>query len=412
MPLARIITESADDSLELTMQLRARGFVVETVSPDKVPGTPADLEVRMEEGSPEEVLNRAAAVSENEDLWVFVAPGALDERSRPIRTIPLVPHAFDVPIPRTIPTKFETTWPAAVIGENGLSKEVAPGLTAMPMRVSAEIPMAPGNGGGKRELVADLKNESATVPPVIVSSAPAMPAADVQPKVKVAVLPKLSEAPQIPEVLARAEPMNVAPTPKVTPGRVRLRGPYKISFRTGAPFWKTIAVSAVLVVLAGLLVAAIALRPHLAQSAKPATSTGPAAAGARVNPTKPVSTGVTVKSSTAPVGASSQIAAPAVPPAAGRATAQVPGPSVPQIPAKPVHESAVTAVPKRLQDTPQNAPAKPASPVANNPNKALPVRRHTGSSEADIVAEDTVVFYNHKPASSVSKTPQESGVKQ
>jgi hypothetical protein len=40
------------------------------------------------------------------------------------------------------------------------------------------------------------------------------------------------------------------------------------------------------------------------------------------------------------------------------------------------------------------------------------VRRHAGSSEADVVAEDTVVFYNHKPASPSAKTPQESGVKQ
>ena len=409
MPLARIITDSVDDSLELTMQLRARGFLVETVSPDQIPSTPADLEVRLEECSPEDVLSKAAEVTKNEDLWVFVAPGALDERARPIRTISLLPHVFDVPIPRMIPTKFETSWPVEPMGENRPSQVVAP-PTGTPVRMPAEIPLAPGNGG-KNEIAADLKKESATVPHVIVPGAPAKPTPDVQPKVKVVVLPKLSEAQQIPEVAERAEP-NRGLAPKATNRRVRLRGPYKISFQTGARFWKRIVVSSVLAVVAGLLVAVVALRPHLSQSAKPATSAGPAAVGAGVNPTKPPSSSATVKSSTAPVGAPAQIAAPAVPPVAGRATPQVAGPSVPQIAAKPVAESAAAAAAKRPRDIQQNAPAKPAasSPVPKNPNKAQPVRRHTGSPEADIVAEDTVVFYDRKPASS-GKSPQESGVK-
>jgi hypothetical protein len=409
MPLARIITDSVDDSLELTMQLRARGFLVETVSPDQIPSTPADLEVRLEECSPEDVLSKAAEVTENEDLWVFVAPGALDERARPIRTISLLPHVFDVPIPRMIPTKFETSWPVEPMGENRPSQVVAP-PTGTPVRMPAEIPLAPGNGG-KNEIAADLKKESATVPPVIVPGAPAKPTPDVQPKVKVVVLPKLSEAQQIPEVAERAEP-NRGLAPKATNRRVRLRGPYKISFQTGARFWKRIVVSSALAVVAGLLVAVVALRPHLSQSAKPATSAGPAAVGAGVNPTKPPSSSATVKSSTAPVGAPAQGVAPAVPPVAGRATPQVAGSSVPPIAAKPVAQSAAAAAAKRPRDIQQNAPAKPAaaSPVPKNPNKAQPVRRHTGSPEADIVAEDTVVFYDRKPASS-GKSPQESGVK-
>src|SRR5579864_6513201 len=166
MPLARIITDSVDDSLELTMQLRARGFLVETVSPDQIPSTPADLEVRLEECSPEDVFFNAAAATENEDLWVFVAPGALDDRARPIRTIPLLPHAFDVPIPRMIPTKFETSWPVEAMEENRPSPVVAP-LTGTNAQMPAEIPLAPRNGGGKSEIAADLKKESATVPPVI-----------------------------------------------------------------------------------------------------------------------------------------------------------------------------------------------------------------------------------------------------
>lgn len=276
------------------------------------------------------------------------------------------------------------------------------------MRMPAEIP-SPGNGGGRSELAADLKNESATMPPVIVSGAPANPTPDVQPKVKFVVLPKLSEAQQIPEVAEQAGP---GLAPKATSRRVRLRGPYKISFQTGARFWKRIVVSSALAVVAGLLVAMVALRPHLSQSAKPATSAGPAAVGAGANPTKPPSSTATVKSSTAPVGAPAQVAAPAVPPAAGRATPQVAGPSVPQIAPKPVAQSASAAAAKSPRDIQQNAPAKPAaaSPVPNNPNKAQPVRRHTGSPEADIVAEDTVVFYDRKPAPP-GKSPQEPRVK-
>jgi len=93
MPLARIITDSVDDSLELSIQLRSRGFQVETVAPDAVPSTPVDLEVRLEECAPEEVLSRASQTTTQGDLWVFVAPGALDERVRVIREIPIEPIA-------------------------------------------------------------------------------------------------------------------------------------------------------------------------------------------------------------------------------------------------------------------------------------------------------------------------------
>src|SRR4029077_5731876 len=89
MPLARIITDSVNDSLELTIQLRARGFQVETVAPGSIPNAPADLEVRLEECASEDALSRASQNSTQNDLWVFVAPGALDERARVIREIPI-----------------------------------------------------------------------------------------------------------------------------------------------------------------------------------------------------------------------------------------------------------------------------------------------------------------------------------
>jgi len=97
MPLARIITEVADDCLELTMQLRARGFQVETVAPGVVSSTPADLEVRLEECAPEDVVSHMAQNSAGDDLWVFVAPGALDSNSVPIRNTPV---SIDPVMPR------------------------------------------------------------------------------------------------------------------------------------------------------------------------------------------------------------------------------------------------------------------------------------------------------------------------
>ena len=71
------------------MQLRARGYQVETVPPSAIPSTPADLEVRLEECAPEDVVIHASNGVSAEDLWVYVAPGALDSNSHPIRTIPL-----------------------------------------------------------------------------------------------------------------------------------------------------------------------------------------------------------------------------------------------------------------------------------------------------------------------------------
>src|SRR5580765_4013258 len=96
MPLARIITTSVDDSLELSMQLRSRGFRVETVAPDQIPSAPAALAVRREGCAPEDVLPRASIVEESEELWVFVAPGALDERSRPMRVSPRTPDVVEI----------------------------------------------------------------------------------------------------------------------------------------------------------------------------------------------------------------------------------------------------------------------------------------------------------------------------
>lgn len=407
MPLARIITESVDDSLELTMQLRARGFLVETVSPDQIPDAPADLEVRLEECSPEEVLSKAAQVTESEDLWVFVAPGALDERARPIRTIPLLPHAFDVPTPTVIPNS-EREWFAEAGEEKNSAALAAPLIQATPAHGADAIPSGSGNGGG---IPADLKREPALGPSVILPSGPAHATPDIQQtKVRVVVLPKLTDVPQIPGVPDQPAPINLEPVAKMPGARMRLRGPYKISFRTGARFWKVIAVSAPLAIVAALLVGVAALRPHLPPSAKPAVSAAPSLpnAGVKSGTAHPVVPANPSPASAAPAGA-------AVPQVTRRAAPQIPPPASPQVAAKPALKSPTAPNAKPSPETPHNVSDKPASPVANDPNKAAsviktqPVRRHSASSESDVVAEDTVVFYDRKPGSSGKPAQNPSG---
>lgn len=402
MPLARIITESVDDSLELTMQLRARGFLVETVSPDQIPDAPADLEVRLEECSPEDVLSKAAQVTESEDLWVFVAPGALDERARSIRSIPLLPNAFDVPVSGAIPKPIRK-WPTEAGAEGNAVELAAPPMQASPTHGLGEISLGSGNGGATSEIALDLKREPATEPPVIMPSAPAKSTSDnPQTKAKVVVLPKLTEASQVPEVPERPKPIHPEPVTIPAIGRVRLRGPYKISFRTGARFWKAIAVGSPLAVVAGVLIVVATLRPHLPPPA-PAINPAPSASSAG----KPTKTPLLPP-------ATPQAARPSFPQVTGAAAPEVASPAVPQVAVKPVMKPPATPTAKTSQDNTSGKVV--ASPVEKDSNKtqaaiaseAKQARRHAGSSEADIVAEDTVVFYDRKPA---GKAPQDRSVK-
>lgn len=61
MALARIITRSQMCSRELSLVLRARGYTVEIVSPDKVPDNIADLELRVEAGPANELIANVEA---------------------------------------------------------------------------------------------------------------------------------------------------------------------------------------------------------------------------------------------------------------------------------------------------------------------------------------------------------------
>jgi hypothetical protein len=89
MPLARIVTRSREDSRALADDLRARGFEVQTKSPEETPAEAADLEIALEECPSEEALGNAADHSSERDFWVFIAPGAITEDFRPVQLVPL-----------------------------------------------------------------------------------------------------------------------------------------------------------------------------------------------------------------------------------------------------------------------------------------------------------------------------------
>jgi hypothetical protein len=61
MALARIITRSQKCSRDLALDLLARGYTVEIVSPDKVPDNLADLELRIEDGPENQLVANVEA---------------------------------------------------------------------------------------------------------------------------------------------------------------------------------------------------------------------------------------------------------------------------------------------------------------------------------------------------------------
>jgi hypothetical protein len=320
MPLARIITTSADDSLELSMQLRSRGFRVETVAPDQIPSAPADLEVCLEECAPEDVLTKAAIVQESEDLWVFVAPGALDERSRPMRVIPLTPQVVEIsarehaaavaaltptlevapvevklpetqkktpfvevplpavvvkevvlaPVPEDEPLLCEIEAKASVATIDRVSPKVEEISTPVPIViaepavvVSAEIKLVDA-----APLPVEVKQSASPAPVEIKSPVRVEARQKASPKPSLERIKKLAvvqqAVSQIPAVPQRVEPKIVLYKP--APRKPKRRGPlksYKVAFQTGPKLWRTASVTFALLVLVGLVATVVAVHPSV-----------------------------------------------------------------------------------------------------------------------------------------------------
>jgi hypothetical protein len=375
MPLARIITDSAEDSLELTMQLRARGFQVETVTPNEVPTTPADLEVLLEECTPEDVLNKAAQVRDTEDLWVFIAPGALDESTRPMRVIPLVPQVVEAPTASVVVSRAYSHAPVELPFLEPEDDPILAELAQSPERalpqVDSQIRVATQNGGSVKSGVARFATAatpSAAPTPTISAS----PKVAERPPLKVVTLPKAPrEIWQIPEVPERVEPMNLAST--AMPTSVARKSPYQIAFRTGPEFWRTASVTAALVVLTGLPIAIVRLQPHLpAVGLRPGTIT-----------TQPALFPSPQTASTIPVLS------------------------------QPLNRSAQPVATKAKKAV---RPGRSESAIVNgavgNAKNVGPRQRPVPSRDEGIIAEDTVVFYDRRPVPAPTKAARQPGVKQ
>ncbi len=347
------------------MQLRSRGFRVETVSPDHIPAGPADLEVCLEECAPEDVLTKAAVVKESEDLWVFVAPGALDERSRPMRVIPLIPQVAEFRIPEPV---------AAAVAEKP-KLEVAVVEVTIPAPEPEDDPLlcelemqAPAARAAVSDAPPAIEKPIAAQMPVI-----AVPVEIKKVDVKAAAahhslerirhIPVTQHATEIPIVPARVEPKLFLYRP--APLKQKIRGPrksYKVAFQSGPKLWRTASVTLALLVLAGLIATVVVVRPPV-EPGRPKAVT---------NSNSPVF----LPAAEASTADSSKHAAPA---ASG-----------------PVGGSKTIA-------------GKASMPASQNPPAVVP--RHRSASDDGRIAEDTVIFYNRKPAHHEAKLPPPSDVK-
>jgi hypothetical protein len=359
MPLARIITDSADDSLELSMQLRARGFLVETVPPGEVPSTPADLEVRLEECASEDVVSRAAA-KDSEELWVFVAPGALDESMRPMRVIPLYPQ-IKPRVPGLVVQRAEAPTPSQVRAPEPeddpilLELEQAKPRMAQPISI-ASLPQK------NEATAADVPPRVLQKPAIVPTPSPLQARAEEVPS-KIVALPKKNESQkrsgisrvpekwQIPEVPERAK--ILVPGLDAKPSIPARKTAYKIALRISPGFWRTASATIALAVLACILVIMVGLQPPVPAAASQVHKTERSAF-----PLAPATGTASVAKRRSP---------PATSIASGRGT----------------H---VASVEKKAA-----------------PNAPKIQRRQHSAPDEGIIAEDTVVFFDRHTAPSAAK---------
>lgn len=90
MPLARIISRSAECSRELALDLLARGYTVEIVSPDRIPDNFADLELRVDAAPGDQLIASVEAHNGNRssslDFVHHLKAPMMDFIRRPLQT--------------------------------------------------------------------------------------------------------------------------------------------------------------------------------------------------------------------------------------------------------------------------------------------------------------------------------------
>lgn len=373
MALARIITRFAPASRPLAEKLRARGFEVQTRSPEEAPSEPADLEITLDECATEEALKRAMRTPDN-GVCVFIASGTLTDS---LGTVPAIPFAAE-PGKDAKPTLEPALEPLlSVAGADGEEGDAANDVESRSQTVdelramtSEPAPVAP-----KLEPIVRQQPEPVSVWPIQQLSATAKearteehPIAAGQREVPGEVVPEA--------VLAEpaAEPIVITQLAK-SAARESIRG-YIASCRRflsrDKAFWTTATVASMAAVAALLLVASARHLPPVPASRVPNSRESQQQSSLKTK--RSASTALQRK---APATASS--------PASSRATrAAFAG-------VKPaVAPNSSTA----------NANSAPASGVtlASAKVKSKAQHRSAYGSGEDVVAKDTVIRYGSRPA--------------
>lgn len=393
MPLARIITDVADDCLELTVQLRARGYQVETVSPRAIPTTPADLEVRLEECAPEDVVAQAAREASTGDLWVYVAPGALDGNAHPIRTIPLSPglsehaQALSKVLP-VIARPMVNTPPVfgALAIDSHEEDPILAELHAFPMPEFVARPTEPASA-----ILVEIPDvvRHDTVPEVKAPRVQEKPVQDkpvqggpVQVK-KAAAEPSeqrsgtAREMPPVKWLIDPAKPANVAPASfmiPIAPEPVRAKIPLPVENVRRIAVRKTNWDLRSFQIACGLAALA-SLAWLLIGTSRPEAPDRSGTPGVTLQASKP-----------APVP---------------QAT------SNPRMSEETSKKQPAVRVQNAQPAVVRTVPASPQVETTSTTQKPVKARSH----DDGLVAEDTVVFYDHKPGPQRAKTQPEPGVK-
>ena len=408
MALARIITRFAQQSQPLAEDLRARGFEVQTRSPEEIPSEPADLEIMLEECAPEEAL-RCATNAVDQDVHVFIAPGAMAETLPPFPVLSRIPEpiALAKPAPESIGKRVPSfaqadPEPADAANDAETQPELVEELRGMASALEPIVPRAPAPAAiaiSDLEMQAEAVEDSAAMTsqpeplmppePEPVSHRPIwqpaarakeIPAAEVQPvaacQAEVPAEADLAEPPVEPIRIVRLSQTAV-------PDRTRIRG-YRVLckriFSSDKVFWRTATVASVATVAAALLlVASVQYLPPV--PASPAQSSGDSqqqAPFAKTDRSPAVS--LRRKASVTRSSQATQAAAAAV---------------------KPAVAPGVNASGMDTSNTAEGEVA-PASATV----KSKPRHRSAYSSEEDVVAEDTVVRYGDHPATQPQKQPE------
>jgi len=401
MALARIITRFAQQSQPLAEDLRARGFEVQTRSPEEIPSEPADLEIMLEECAPEEAL-RCATNAIDQDVHVFIAPGAMAETLPAFHVVSRIPEPITLakPEPESIGKRVPSfaqadPEPADAANDAETQPELVEELRGMAFALEPIVPREPAPATiaiSDLETRVEAVEDNATMtsqPEPLMPPEPEPVLATTEPALVAASTHELESPAEADLAEPPAEPIRIVRLPQpAVPDRTRIRR-YRVLckriFSSDKVFWRTATVASVATVAAALLL--VASVQHLPPvPASPVQSSGDSQQQSPFAKTK-----------RSPAVSLRRKASVTRSPQATQAAAAGAKPAVALNPPRPgVNASGM--------DTGNTAEGKvtPASATV----KSKPRHRSAYSSEEDVVAEDTVVRYGDRPATQPQKQPE------